>query len=153
MRTNLPVTDNEYLLQDGTMLVSSTDLNGVITFCNRNFIEASGYSEKELLGQPHNLVRHPHMPAEAFEDMWENLKNGKSWSSIVKNRRKNGDFYWVMAKSPPCIMTEWPQATCPYAANLVANKWRQLRPATEISLRVMQKACASRPEKSFATRF
>ena len=101
MRTNLPVTDHEYLLQDGTMLVSSTDLNGVITFCDRNFIEASGYSEKELLGQPHNLVRHPHMPAEAFEDMWENLKNGKSWSSIVKNRRKNGDFYWVMANVTP----------------------------------------------------
>jgi len=101
MRTNLPVTNNEYVLPEGTMLVSSTDLKGVITFCERNFVEASGYLERELIGQPHNLVRHPDMPIEAYADMWAHLKAGKTWTGVVKNRRKNGDFYWVLANVTP----------------------------------------------------
>lgn len=97
----MPVTNNEYLLPDGVMQVTSTDMNGVITFCERNFIEASGYLEKELLGQPHNLVRHPDMPVEVFQDMWTQLKSGKAWTGVVKNRRKNGDYYWILANMTP----------------------------------------------------
>ncbi|BBE50211.1 Methyl-accepting chemotaxis protein II [Ferriphaselus amnicola] len=101
MRTNLPVTNNEYVLAEDAMLVSGTDTKGVITFCERNFVEASGYLEKELIGQPHNLIRHPDMPIEAFADMWHQLKLGKTWTGVVKNRRKNGDFYWVLANVTP----------------------------------------------------
>jgi aerotaxis receptor len=85
------------------MLVSSTNLSSHITYCNPAFIEASGYSYHELMGQPHNLIRHPHMPEEAFRDMWETLARGKPWTGLVKNRRKNGDFYWVKANATPMI--------------------------------------------------
>ncbi|MBK7614966.1 MAG: PAS domain S-box protein [Burkholderiales bacterium] len=101
MRTNLPVTQTEYLLKDGDTIVSRTDLKGRITYVNRDFLDASGFTEAELIGQPHNLVRHPDMPAEAFEDLWRTLATGRAWSGLVKNRRKNGDFYWVMANATP----------------------------------------------------
>ncbi|MDD4910778.1 MAG: methyl-accepting chemotaxis protein [Sideroxydans sp.] len=101
MRTNMPVTNTEYIMKDDEVLVSSTDLKGVITFCESHFIAASGYSESELIGQPHNLIRHPDMPVEAFDDMWAHIKSGKTWSGVVKNRRQNGDFYWVLANVTP----------------------------------------------------
>jgi len=101
MRINLPVTGIEYLLQDDASVVSKTDLKGIITYVNSDFVEASGYSETELIGQSHNLLRHPDMPVEAFDDLWKTLKVGKPWSGIVKNRRKNGDHYWVVAHFTP----------------------------------------------------
>ena len=101
MRTNLPVTEREYLLRDGMTIVSRTDLKGRITYINEDFIEASGFNESELIGQPHNLVRHPDMPEEAFLDMWTVLKAGRPWTGMVKNRCKNGDFYWVVANATP----------------------------------------------------
>lgn len=101
MRINTPVSSTEYELRDGSSIVSKTDLKGLITYVNADFIEASGFTEKELLGQPHNLVRHPDMPAEAFEDLWRTLKAGKPWTGLVKNRRKNGDYYWVVANATP----------------------------------------------------
>ncbi|RQO32797.1 chemotaxis protein [Herminiimonas sp. KBW02] len=101
MRTNLPVTSNEYFLQDGMSLVSKTDTKGRITYVNPAFIEASGFHEDELIGKPHNLIRHPDMPEEAFGDMWQTLKQGLPWTGLVKNRRKNGDFYWVNANVTP----------------------------------------------------
>ena len=101
MRSNLPVTQKEYVLPDGTMIVSKTDLKGRIIYANRDFGEASGFSEAELMGQPHNLVRHPDMPEEAFEDLWRTLQQGRPWTGIVKNRRKNGDHYWVVANATP----------------------------------------------------
>ncbi|MBK1695047.1 chemotaxis protein [Chromatium weissei] len=97
MRINLPVTNIEHLMQDDQLIVSSTDLKGIITQCNRDFIEISGFSEEELLGAPHNLIRHPDMPAVAFEDLWKTIQAGYPWTGIVKNRCKNGDFYWVEA--------------------------------------------------------
>ncbi len=103
MRVNLPVTNIEYELSDSVSLVSRTDLKGRISYANPAFIEASGYSEAELLGQPHNLVRHPDMPEEAFADLWATLKAGLPWSGAVKNRRKNGDFYWVFANITPVL--------------------------------------------------
>jgi aerotaxis receptor len=101
MRTNLPVTQREYLFPADQTLVSVTDLKGRIAYCNPAFIEVSGYVREELLGQPHNLVRHPDMPAEAFRDMWATIEAGLPWTGLVKNRRKNGDHYWVRANATP----------------------------------------------------
>ena len=103
MRTNLPVTHNEFVIPDGVTLVSTTDLQSHITYCNPAFIAVSGYDREELIGQPHNIVRHPDMPQEAFRDMWETLKGGQPWSALVKNRRKNGDHYWVVANATPIM--------------------------------------------------
>ena len=101
MRTNLPVTQKEFLLRDGLTIVSKTDLKGRITYINEDFIEASGFQSSELIGQPHNLVRHPDMPAEAFADLWRTLQAGRPWTGLVKNRRKDGDHYWVVANATP----------------------------------------------------
>jgi aerotaxis receptor len=103
MRANLPVTTNEFPFPSGQTLVSTTDVKGRILYCNPMFIEVSGYSKEELLGQPHNLIRHPDMPEEAFRDMWATIESGKPWSAPVKNRRKNGDYYWVMANATPLL--------------------------------------------------
>jgi methyl-accepting chemotaxis protein len=101
MRTNLPVTGMEREFRDGETIVSKTDLKGVITYVNPYFCEISGYSAQESLGQPHNFIRHPDMPTEAFADLWDTLKKGKPWSGMVKNRCKNGDYYWVDANVTP----------------------------------------------------
>ena len=103
MRTNLPVSQHEYPFPEGETLVSTTDLQGRILYCNAAFIEVSGYVRQELLGQPHNLIRHPDMPEEAFRDMWDTIQRGFPWSGLVKNRRKDGSFYWVMANVTPLI--------------------------------------------------
>jgi PAS domain S-box-containing protein len=103
MRTNLPISQQEYPIPDGMTIVSRTDLKGRITYINADFIEASGFVEEELIGQPHNLVRHPDMPEEAFSDLWQTLKAGRPWTGLVKNRRKNGDHYWVVANATPVL--------------------------------------------------
>ena len=102
MRVNLPVTQREHTFGD-QMLVSTTDAQGRITHCNAAFVEVSGYGYQELLGQPHNIVRHPDMPEEAYKDMWSTIGRGRPWTGIVKNRRKNGDHYWVRANVTPVI--------------------------------------------------
>ena len=99
MRTNLPVTQRLYTLPAGVTLLSTTDPSSRITYANGAFIEASGFTRDELMGQPHNLVRHPDMPPEAFADMWRTIKSGQPWSALVKNRRKDGDHYWVRANA------------------------------------------------------
>ena len=93
MRTNMPVSNVEREFRDGETIVSKTDLKGVITYVNPYYCEMSGYSEQESIGQPHNYIRHPDMPEEAFADLWNTLKQGKPWTGIVKNRCKNGDYY------------------------------------------------------------
>ncbi len=103
MRKNLPVTQSEYMLRDGMTIVSRTDLKGRIEYINPDFLEASGFTEEELIGQAHNIVRHPDMPEEAFADLWETLKSGRPWTGMVKNRRKNGDHYWVVANATPIL--------------------------------------------------
>ncbi|SFG73042.1 methyl-accepting chemotaxis protein [Neptunomonas qingdaonensis] len=101
MKINLPVTDQERHVTPGQELVTQTDLKGRITYVNPAFILVSGFSEDELVGQNHNVVRHPDMPQEAFEDLWSTLKLGRPWCKMVKNRCKNGDFYWVKANVTP----------------------------------------------------
>ena len=101
MRTNLPVTQREYQFPGNETLLSTTDTSSHITYANAAFVRTSGYAADELIGQPHNLLRHPDMPAEAFADMWRSLKQGQSWTALVKNRRKNGDHYWVRANAAP----------------------------------------------------
>ena len=103
MRTNLPVTNIEYVLKDSETIVSKTDLKGKITYVNQDFINISGFAEEELLGAPQNIVRHPDMPAEAFEDFWRTIKSGKAWTGVVKNRCKNGNHYWVEANAAPML--------------------------------------------------
>ena len=103
MRTNLPVTGREVEIAEGETLVSQTDPKGVITSVNRAFVRVSGYGVEELLGQPHNMIRHPDMPPEAFADMWKTLKSGRPWVGLVKNRCKNGDHYWVEANVTPIV--------------------------------------------------
>ncbi len=101
MRKNFPVTDVEYPISDETLIVSRTDLKGKLSYFNEDFVAAAGFTSEELMGQPHNIVRHPDMPPEAFDNFWDALKAGKPWLGAVKNRRKNGDFYWVLATASP----------------------------------------------------
>ncbi|MFA7280893.1 MAG: methyl-accepting chemotaxis protein, partial [Sterolibacterium sp.] len=103
MRINMPVTSVEVPLTPTTLIVSKTDLKGQITYINRDFLDISGFTEAELIGQPHNIVRHPDMPPEAYEDLWKTLKAGRPWIGMVKNRCKNGDYYWVEAHATPLV--------------------------------------------------
>lgn len=101
MRNNQPVTQREYVLNDESVLISRSDLKGRVTFANSTFVEVSGYTRDELLGAPHNLLRHPDMPESAYADFWKTIQSGGTWQGIVKNRRKNGDYYWVSATVAP----------------------------------------------------
>jgi aerotaxis receptor len=92
--------DEEFKFE-GRAIVSETDLNGIITFANRKFCEISGYTKEELIGQPHNIIRHPDMPKKAFETMWNTIKQGNVWSGLVKNLRKDGRYYWVETTITP----------------------------------------------------
>ncbi len=103
MRNNQPVTQREVELKQDDFLVSRTDLKGRITYANPAFIEISGYQHEELIGAPHNLVRHPDMPSPAFENLWKTVQTGETWRGLVKNRCKNGDHYWVDASVTPIV--------------------------------------------------
>ena len=82
---------------EGELIVSRTDLNGIITYANETFLEISGFTEDELVGQKHSIVRHPDMPSSIFTDLWETIKEKKKWNGNVKNLRKDKGFYWVNA--------------------------------------------------------
>lgn len=103
MRVNLPVSQHEYVFDDDQLLVSTTDTRGVITHCNPAFVQVSGFTYDELIGQPHSLIRHPDMPAAAFKDMWSTIGRGHPWTGLVKNRRQDGDHYWVYANVTPVM--------------------------------------------------
>ena len=85
------------------LIISRTDLDGVITYVNETFAKISGYEPEELIGKPHNIIRHPDMPKSAFKDLWDKLKEGKEWEGYVKNLRKDNGYYWVFAKISPLI--------------------------------------------------
>lgn len=91
----------EVYLDSSTMIVSETDEKGVILYANSDFCKIAGYLKEELIGKPHNIVRHSDMPKVAFEDLWNTIQAGKTWNGIVKNRTKEGNFYWVNATAYP----------------------------------------------------
>ena len=101
MQINQPVTGKEQSVDANIQLITITDLSGKITFANDDFVNISGYKRSELIGQNHNLIRHPDMPAGAFENLWKTIQNKQSWKGLVKNRCKNGDHYWVDAYVTP----------------------------------------------------
>ncbi len=97
MKINMPVTQREIAFPKGKYIVSKTDLKGIITYANEAFVELSGFTRDELMGKNHNMVRHPDMPPQAFQWLWDTVKENRPWTGIVKNRAKNGDHYWVRA--------------------------------------------------------
>lgn len=101
MRRNLPVTGREFPLAEDDLIISRTDLKGFITWANTDFVRISGFEPTELMDKPHNVLRHPDMPPEAFKDLWDTVQAGRAWTGIVKNRRKDGDHYWVQADVTP----------------------------------------------------
>ncbi|KTG17265.1 MULTISPECIES: methyl-accepting chemotaxis protein [unclassified Guyparkeria] len=106
MKVNLPVTQKNVDYPADMQLISTTDLKGQITYVNQDFIKVSGYGWHELIGKPHNLIRHPDMPPAAFKDLWDTIKAGEVWNQLVKNRCKNGDHYWVDAYVTPVYAGE-----------------------------------------------
>jgi aerotaxis receptor len=96
-------TEIETPYPDGKLIVSTTDKQGIITHVNHSFVEMSGYSEDELMGMAHSILRHPDMPAAAFKDLWDTVNKGVKWQGIVKNLRKDGGYYWVKATVIPNI--------------------------------------------------
>lgn len=103
MKNNLPITQNEYVFDDRATLLSTTDLKGRITYANAAFVQVSGFNYSDLKGKAHNVVRHPDIPSLIFKDLWNTLKSGHSWTGIIKNRRANGDHYWVSANVTPVV--------------------------------------------------
>ena len=99
MNTVTPI-DEEYFFE-GSAIISQTDLKGIITYANRAFSEVSGYSVEELIGKPHNILRHPDMPKVVFEKMWSTIQSGQAWNGLVKNLRKDGRYYWVDTEMLP----------------------------------------------------
>jgi aerotaxis receptor len=149
VRTNLPVTGIEYILQDGQSIVSKTDTKGRITYVNPTFVEVSGFSEDELIGKPHNIVRHPDMPPEAFADLWQTLGAGLPWTGMVKNRRKNGDYYWIVANVVPirengATVGYMSVRTCPARAQVEAAEalYRRFRSGEAQGLAIRRGAVA-----------
>lgn len=100
-RRKVLATDIEVAYPDGRLIVSRTDPAGIITQVNQSFVDMSGYAEHELLGQPHHILRHPDMPPAAFKDLWDTVQRGEKWHGYVKNLRKDGGYYWVMATVIP----------------------------------------------------
>ncbi len=103
VRVNLPVTNVETKLREDQYLISRTDTKGRIVYANPAFVDVSGFTRDELIGKAHNIVRHPDMPPEAYADLWETLEAGESWLGVVKNRRKDGGYYWVLANATPIV--------------------------------------------------
>jgi len=103
MRNNGPVTNDEYILPPGEVIITRTDTRGHIVYANQAFLESSQFTIEECLGQPQNILRHPDMPSAAFEDLWRTIRAGKAWTALVKNRRKHGGFYWVRANVTPML--------------------------------------------------
>ena len=138
----MPVTGREVDYPDGDTLVSTTDAKGVITHCNEAFVRISGFDYDELIGQPHNLVRHPDMPPEAYRDLWVTIGRGRPWSGVVKNRCKNGDHYWVLANVTPVMSEGKPRA---YMSVRLKPTREQIREAETLYRRIADERASGRP--------
>jgi aerotaxis receptor len=97
------VMSSEIKLDRKTMIVSETDASGKIIYANSDFCKIAGYSKEELIGNPHSMVRHEDMPSAAFEDLWKTIQSGNVWKGIVKNKTKDGGYYWVNATAFPSV--------------------------------------------------
>lgn len=135
-------TAQEIRLTAQDELISTTDTRGIITYANDRFIEICGYSAQELIGSPHNIVRHADMPSAAFKELWEKLKSGQSWRGIVKNRSKNGDFYWVDAFVSPLFENG---TIVGYQSVRIQPKAAYVTKATDIYQRVRQNKSIPKP--------
>ena len=142
MRTNLPVTQREHDYPESELIVSTTDAQGRIAHCNRAFVDASGYDYEELIGQPHSIVRHPDVPPEAFKDLWATVGRGRPWTGIVKNRRKNGDHYWVQANVTPIMQGGKPVG---YMSVRFKPKREQIQAAEALYAQIAAERAAGRP--------
>ena len=149
MKTNLPVTNVEHPYPKGRIVVSRTDLRGVITYANETFVELSGFTRDELVGRNHNLVRHPDMPPEAFEDLWATIKTGRPWRGMVKNRCKNGDHYWVKALVVP-VRNE--QQTLGYMSVRTEPTRREVEAAERLYRDVREKRRGLRRSRTLVSR-
>ena len=138
----MPVTGREVDYPESDTLVSTTDEKGVITHCNEAFVRISGFDYDELIGQPHNLVRHPDMPPEAYRDMWATIGRGRPWSGVVKNRCKNGDHYWVSANVTPVMSGGKPRA---YMSVRLKPTREQVREAEDLYRRIAAERASDRP--------
>jgi methyl-accepting chemotaxis protein len=143
MKTNLPTTDVEYVLTETDSIVTKTDLSGKITYASDDFIRISGFSKEELIGASHNIVRHPDMPAEVFQDLWSSMKKGYPRSALIKDRCKNGDFFWVWANVAPIyendILIGYISVRCKPSCEQVAevvDAYQKLREGTAGNLKV-----------------
>ncbi|PKF62972.1 aerotaxis receptor Aer [Psychromonas sp. psych-6C06] len=145
MRNNQPVTSQQRKFKEGSSLISVTDLNGTIEYVNSNFIEISGFTEKELIGQSHNIVRHPDMPEAAFADLWKTVKQGREWRGIVKNRCKDGSYYWVDAYVVP-VMKEGKK--CGYQSIRSVPSQQQITEAEAIYSKMRSDKSLSLPKKT-----
>ncbi|MFZ2306004.1 MAG: methyl-accepting chemotaxis protein [Rhodoferax sp.] len=141
MRDNQPTSQQEYLYADSDMLVSTTNPQGIITHCNAAFARVSGFDAQELIGQPHNLIRHPDVPSEVFKDMWATVERGKPWNGVLKNRRKNGDHYWVEANVTPILENGKPRA---YMSVRTKPTAAQVQAAQRLYARVVSERARSR---------
>jgi aerotaxis receptor len=142
MRDNQPISQQEYLFADSDMLVSTTNPQGIITHCNAAFARVSGFDTDELIGQPHNLIRHPDVPPEVFKDMWSTVGRGKPWNGVVKNRRRNGDHYWVEANVTPILENGKPRA---YMSVRTKPSAEQVQAAQRLYARVVSERTRARP--------
>jgi PAS domain S-box-containing protein len=133
MRSQVGQNQREYILSDDETIVSKTDLSGNITYANDDFVRISGFSLEELIGAPQNIVRHPDMPREAFADLWKTIQSGYSWHGLVKNRCKNGDFYWVEATAAPLTKNGKTIGYTSVRVKPILRRLRQLRLLTRRS--------------------
>ena len=103
MKKNLPVTDIENEILDTDFLISQTDLKGKIAYVSPDFCRISEFTSDEMVGKPHNIIRHPDIPPAMYQDMWKTIQSGKPWNGVIKNRAKSGNYYWVEALMMPIV--------------------------------------------------
>ncbi len=158
MKINTPVTDTEVDYPEDYNILSTTNLKGALTYCNDHFVEVSGFTEDELIGRNHNVVRHPDMPPAAFADLWSHLKSEKPWMGIVKNRCKDGNYYWVDAYVTPIkengVVNEYQSVRTKPDRNIVRRAetvYRQLMQGqTPLALRLPKFSIRSKLATGFA---
>ncbi len=128
-------SNREVVIQEDDFIVSKTDPKGKITYCNRIFIEIAGFAESELIGQPHNIIRHPDMPRSVFRALWQTLQSGQEFFGIIKNRTRDGGFYWAFANVTPShdergqLLGYYSVRRCPHRSSIdtLAPLYRAMR--------------------------